>query len=59
MAEGVLLQNVTTNCDNRLLQTNQNKISRISDTFIYFPDGKWCKCTQNATYFLMKNGLNM
>ena len=42
-------QNAITKCHYKLSQqfvtTNQSKISSISDTFICFPHGKWCKCT--------------
>ena len=47
-------QIVTTKCHYKLSQqivtTNQNKMICISDTFIYFPHSKWCKCTGNAVY---------
>ena len=39
----------------QIVTTNQNKISSITDIFINFPHGKWCKCISNAVYLaLMK-----
>ena len=46
-------QNATIKCHYKvslqIVTTNQSKIC-ISDTSIYFPHGKWCKCTWNVVY---------
>ena len=48
-------QIVTTKChyyklSEQIVTTNESKISSISDTFIYFPHGKLCKCTWNESF---------